>query len=386
VGDGVLSSTKRVVIGILLFCMVIGVGISYAVLSNYHHLFDLIKVVQLIDNEYIGKHESDTMINGAIQGIVKSLDDPYSEFQLPVEYNDFKSRIKGSYGGVGLYISEKDEKVIVAKAIEKSPAFKAGIKAGDIIAKVNDNNALGLTSEEVKNKMRGEIGTKVKITVYRKGKGYLDFNLMRENIVIPNAHGEIIKGTSIAYLALNQFTTELPDEVFDILDKLGKQNYQGLIIDLRDNPGGDLNSVVTIAQYFVPKGPIVHIDYKHGQDKVWSSDGSVYLKVPIVVLVNQDSASASEILAGAIKDSSSGTLVGTTTYGKGVVQQLYPFPDGAALKLTVAKYLTPKKHDINKKGVKPDVVIDQPFESKKDLQLEKAIQVMKEKLGEGKTK
>jgi carboxyl-terminal processing protease len=386
VGDGVLSSTKRVVIGILLFCMVIGVGISYAVLSNYHHLFDLIKVVQLIDNEYIGKHESDTMINGAIQGIVKSLDDPYSEFQLPVEYNDFKSRIKGSYGGVGLYISEKDEKVIVAKAIEKSPAFKAGIKAGDIIAKVNDNNALGLTSEEVKNKMRGEIGTKVKITVYRKGKGYLDFNLMRENIVIPNAHGEIIKGTSIAYLALNQFTTELPDEVFDILDKLGKQNYQGLIIDLRDNPGGDLNSVVTIAQYFVPKGPIVHIDYKHGKDRVWASDGSVYLKVPIVVLVNQDSASASEILAGAIKDSGSGTLVGTTTYGKGVVQQLYPFPDGAALKLTIARYLTPKKHDINKKGVKPDIVIDQPFESKKDLQLEKAIQVMKEKLGEGKTK
>lgn len=376
-----MGKTRRIVFGGILLLMFLGFSLTALVASNYKHVFDLIKVVSIINKEYIGNFKSTSMVDGAIQGIVSSLGDPYSEYQLPSEYKEFKSRISGHFGGVGLYITEKNKKVLVAKVIEKSPSFRAGIKAGDIVTKINDKSALGLSSEEVKNKMRGEIGSKVKITMFRPSTNkFIDFNLTRENIVIPNARGEIIKGTSIAYVSLYQFTSDLPDEVYDLLVKLGKKNYKGIILDLRDNPGGDLQSVTKIAQYFVPKGPIVTIDYKNQADTTFSSDGSAYLKVPIVVLVNGDSASASEILAGAIKDSGSGTLVGTTTFGKGVVQQLYPFNNGAALKLTVAVYLTPKKHNINHKGVKPDIVIDQPLEATKDLQLEKAIAVMKEKI------
>jgi carboxyl-terminal processing protease len=226
--------------------------------------------------------------------------------------------------------------------------------------------------------MRGPVGSTVNLTVERQGNT-LQFNeIAREEISVPTVEGKVIVNSDIGYVIISQFTERTPEEMKAVLAELQVNNIKGLILDLRDNPGGELISAVNVAKNFIPAGPIVYIDYRTGKDQEFPSEGQT-VGLPLVVLINGGSASAAEILAGAVKDTGAGTLVGTKTFGKGVVQTLFQLDNGAGLKLTTARYLTPNKNDINLKGIEPDVTV-QAQEPPLDPQMDRAVEIMRQKI------
>ena len=350
-------------------------------MGNYKNIGSLLYVTNTVKSNYIEPVSTGRLVNGAIKGIVESLDDPYSVYLEPKIFKQLSEQISGVFGGVGIVVGMKKEHLTVLAPVKGTPAYKAGIKSGDIITEINGKKALKINLDTAVSLIKGPAGTKVKLTVLREGVDKpLSFTLKREIIILPTVEGEMIKGTKIAHIILTQFSAQTPDDLSKTLAELKNQKYKGIILDLRDNPGGELDAAVDVADNFVPpNNPIVHIVYRKGSPKVYMSDEKS-LKVPLVVLVNEGSASASEIVAGAIKDTKAGTLIGTKTFGKGVVQQIYNLPHDAGLKLTIAKYLTPKKHDINKKGIVPDIIVKQPADGKKDLQLDKAIKIIEDKM------
>lgn len=391
-----LSQRKKILLGILsvfvVFSLLVTTTIAGMVITNYDHISRLVKVLGLIKSDYLRETTPTQLIDGATNGMVEALNDKYSIYMDPKENQQMFEQIEGRFGGVGIMLSLKDEKhLVVLKPIKGGPAERAGIKANDIITKINNIDAATLTQDQAVNKMRGKEGTKVTLTVYRESdKKTLTFTLTREIISVPTVDGEMLPGNpGLAYISISQFSSDTGDELGQTLRDLFPNKPKGIILDLRYNPGGELNAAVQVASYFVAKGPIVYIVDKYGNTDVKEANGS-YLGIPLVVLVNGDSASASEIVSGAIKDTKSGTLIGTKTFGKGVVQTLYQLDGGAGVKLTTAKYLTPNKNDINLKGIQPDITVElgkgqtvvQPPEDTKayDNQLKKAIEVLKTKI------
>lgn len=386
-----MSEKRRVllgVIGVLLILTISAGGLATgALITDYYSLGTLTRVVSLVNNYYLNEAKTSDMIDGAIKGVVESLGDPYSVYMPPKMYQELTEQVQGSFGGIGILVGEKDEHIYVVKPIKETPAFREGIKAEDIIMKIDGKDTKGMDMDTAVHLMRGKIGTNVKITVFRPSdKKMHDFKITREVIKVPTVEGKIIPGTDIAYVSLIQFTmntdVELEKELTEIgvpLYNRGNSKVKGIILDLRGNPGGELESAVRVADIFVPSGRIVSIQYKSRAEEVYKADNT-YLGLPLVVLVDENSASASEIVAGAIKDRKAGTLVGTKTFGKGVVQSLYELQNNAGLKLTTGRYLTPNKHDINKKGIEPDVKVVQPENVEKDVQLDKAIDVLKSKI------
>lgn len=355
-----MSDRRRVVGIIAMIFLAIAMLLSGLVITNYKHLGTLIKVVNLVNNEYIEPVNATQLVDGAIKGIVESLDDPYSVYMDPKMYKELKTSISGSFGGVGITVGIRNEHITVIAPLKGTPAYEAGIKAGDVIAKINDKEALDMDIDTAVGMMRGKIGTKVKLSVIRKGESKtLDFELTRKEITYPSVEGKLLKDERIAYIQLHQFNTNSPQELEKTLRELGTENFDGTILDLRGDPGGDLEACVDIAQYFIPKGKVVSIKYRSGETEEHYSRGPI-LKKTLVVLINGSSASASEILAGAVKDTSAGTLIGTKTFGKGVVQGIFELNNNAGLKLTTAKYYTPKGKDIHKKGINPDIEIPDP--------------------------
>jgi carboxyl-terminal processing protease len=364
--------------------MVFGIASATLMVSNYKHIGTLVKVVRIIDREFIEPVNSAQLIDGAIGGIVKSLGDPYSIYMEPKMFTSLQKDLRGTFGGVGISVGVREQHLTVIAPIKGTPAYRHGVKAGDVIYKIDDKEALEMDLEEAVSRIQGKEGTKVKLTMLRKGsRKPVEFNLTREVIVAPSVEGKILDKSEIAYVQLTQFKTNSGQELGKVLSELNNEGFKGIILDLRDNPGGDLDAAVAVSKYFVPKGPIVSIKYRNGQEDKYVSDTEP-LGVPLVVLINENSASASEIVAGAIKDTKAGVLVGTKSFGKGVVQSIFPLDNGAGLKLTTAKYYTPSGHDIHKKGIKPDVEVKLPKlqEDKefKDTQLDKAIEIMKEKI------
>lgn len=383
-----MSTRKKVVItaiitSVLTFVLTLFFisGIFSMVLAaNYLDLGNLREVVGRLRNDALQPVKTKTLVDGAIKGMVDSLKDPYTVYLEPKNYKDLNARIQGSFGGVGIVVEAKDRKIVVLQAIKGTPAEKAGIKSGDAVIKIDDKDTTGMDLDVAASLIRGEEGTKVKLVIARQGvKNPLEFILQRKAIEVPTVEGEFIKDTGIAHITISQFNSKTPGELDETIKKLQPKNMRAIILDLRDNPGGELISATEVAKNFVPKGPIVFIDNRKGRDEEYDADGS-NIKLPLVVLVNEGSASAAEILAGAIKDTGSGELVGTKTFGKGVVQTIYELRNGAGLKLTTARYLTPKKLDINKKGITPDIVIQQPEHSEKDVQLDKAIEIINKKM------
>ncbi|MTI80533.1 MAG: S41 family peptidase [Firmicutes bacterium] len=369
---------KRILIAAVL-AVFLFVGVTgYTLISNYQSLGNLVKVVSIIRTQYLHEVDSDKMMEGAIQGMVESLDDPYSTYLDAETFKQLNQQIHGSFGGLGILVGVEDEYLTVVRPYEGTPAYEAGMKAGDKITEIDDEDAKGIGLDTAINLMRGPIGTEISLTVLR-GDEQKEFTLVREEIRVPTVEGKVMEGTEIGYIVLTQFNDNTPNEMTETLNKLLKKDIEGLVLDLRNNPGGELRSVAKVADQFITKGPVVHIDYKSGDDATYNAE-KPGLDLPLVVLQNQHTASAAEILAGAIKDHNLGTLVGTTSFGKGVVQTVFPLDNGAGLKLTTARYLTPDKHDINKKGIEPDVKIDLPLDATEDLQLEKAVEIMKEKL------
>ena len=362
-------------VGLVLVVLFVLVGGLLA--SDYKHFGNLIKVITLVRSQYLQPVNFTQLVDGAIKGLVDSLDDPYSVYLEPKTYSQLKDQIKGSFGGLGILVGIKEQKLTVVRAYQGTPAFEAGIEAGDVIIKIDDSDARGIDLETAIKLIKGPVGSQVSLTVSRQGNPEpLQFPLVREEISVPTVEGRVLSDTKIGYITISQFTERTAEEMKVTLSKLQDESITGLILDLRDNPGGELGTAVNVAKHFIPKGPIVFIDYRVGKDQEFSSEGHT-VGLPLVVLINGGSASASEILAGAVKDTGAGVLVGTKTFGKGIVQTVFPLNNGAGLKLTTARYLTPNKNDINQKGVEPDVLVQPLEDNSRDVQLDWAVELIK---------
>lgn len=337
-------------------------------------------IEQLIDAYYYGKIDKNNMTEGTYKGLVGGLDDPYSEYYTKKEFQQHKEESSGKYVGIGAVVTQ-DEKtgvISVVKTFDGSPSKKAGIKKGDIIAQVGGKEVTGQELSKVVGKIKGKENTTVKVKVLNpKTMKYKEYTLVRKPVDSPSVESKMVdKKKKIGYVAISEFDENTAAQFEKHLNKLKKQKVKGIIFDLRYNPGGIYKVVCQMLDDILPKGVIVFTKDKKGNREEESSDASC-LKIPMVVLQNEGSASASEIFAGAVQDFKAGTIVGTQSYGKGVVQNTYPFTDGSALKITVKKYFTPNGRNINGKGITPDVKVendgktDKQFNVAKDILLKK---------------
>jgi len=372
--------TLLAVFGIVYF-LSLGV-LTYMIASNYNGIGNLVKAFILIKGQYLYSEDITLkqLIEGSIEGMVGSLDDPYSAYLSPEMLDQLNEQIQGSFGGLGILVSKKDEYIEVVRPIKNTPAYRAGLKAGDLITHIDDQDVKDMNLDMAVKLMRGPVGTKISLTVMRPGENKtFTVEITREEIKVPSVDGHMIEGEDIGYIALMKFNVNTPEEIRNTLNDLLEQGAKAIILDLRNNPGGEFLSGIEVADEFLSEGAIVHIDHKLGKDETYWAEPPA-IDVPLVVVQNERTISAAEILAGAIKDNERGILVGTNTFGKGLVQTVFQLGDGAGLKLTTARYLTPDRHDINEKGISPDVYVEQPLDSAEDLQLSKAIEIIKTKI------
>ena len=324
----------------------------------------LIQTVNYINERWVGNVDTskDKLYEAALRGMVKSLEDPYSEYLTAKELQDLNEGMDGVYGGVGMSIrKEKGDYMEVISPFVGTPAFRAGIQIGDIITQIDGEDTLNLTAIEMSKKLKGEPGTKVKVEIYRKGmKKPLEITLTREIIKLENVEYKVIdKENKIGYISLLNFGSKTGPEIKNALIELEKQGVEKLIFDLRTNPGGSLQEAIEIASQFVSEDLIVTLKTKSGNNKEYKRVGEQIFKGPMAVLVNRGSASASEIVTGVLKDYKRATIIGEKTFGKGVAQGIYNYPGSDdAIKLTIAEYATPKNNNINKNGIEPDIYIN----------------------------
>lgn len=334
-------------------------------------------VISVLDEYYYEDYNKEKAYNAALEGYVKSLGDPYTEYMTQEELEEFNELINSSYCGIGVSVQNNTDAdvLLIIDVFKGSPAENAGIEAGDIITKVKGVEYKGSQLEEATTNIQGEEGTEVEITVLKKSTGKeVDLKIIRKSITVDSVASEIVGG-NIGYVAISQFATNTAMEFATQVDELMQKGIKGLIIDVRDNGGGITTAIEAVADGILPKGDVIYYTAdKHNNKKYVKSkiDG---IDIPVVILANENSASASEILVGAVKDNKRGVIVGQKTYGKGVVQQLIPLTDNTAIKVTVEKYFTPNGNFIHKKGIEPDYVVE--LDGNTDTQLEKAIEILK---------
>lgn len=336
----------------------------------------------LIEDQYYRDEDIDTdaMIEGMYAGLVDSLGDPYSVYYTAEEWQDMLSETEGIYYGIGAYVS-LDTTTGFAKisgVIADTPAEEAGLRENDIIYLVEGETTQGLELSEVVSRIKGEEGTSVHLTIYREGESdYLEIDVTRRKIESPTVSYEMYDN-DVGYIQITEFDEVTTDQFKEALAVIKGSHAKGLILDLRSNPGGSLPVVVDIARLILPRGLVVYTEDKNGKRDEYNCDGKNELDIPLVVLVNGNSASASEILAGAIKDYNKGTLIGTTTFGKGIVQRVQQLTDGTAVKLTISSYYTPNGNNIHGIGIEPDIECefdsDAYYDDGVDNQLERAKQ------------
>jgi len=338
------------------------------------------RISQLLKIGYVGDSSTSLLMSGAIKGTMSSVGDPYSIYMDPEMYKKLLIDTKGSFGGIGIILGSKDNILTVIAPIEGTPGEKVGILSGDQVVKIDGKDVKELAVDEAVNLIRGPEGSEVTLTINRTGEEAKDYTIIRSNIQIKTVSGKMLDN-GIGYVRLSMFNENTGNDLAKKLEQLEGEGMKGIILDLRNNPGGLLEESVKVANHFVPKGPIVSIIKKDGT-KVTRSSTLEKIKYPLVVLVNGGSASASEIVSGAVQDTGAGTLIGTKTFGKGSVQTVVPLPDASAVKITIAKYYTPSERSIHGIGIEPDIKVEMPNykEDNKDLQLEKAIEVIKEKM------
>ncbi|RKL64095.1 S41 family peptidase [Thermoanaerobacteraceae bacterium SP2] len=349
-------------------------------------------VMKIIKAKYVKDVNDSSLVEGAIRGMVQSLEDPYSIYMNPAEFEDFMISVNGSFEGVGISLGsdEKTGAVIVISPIEGTPAQKAGILPQDRIIKVDDVDIRGRSIDDVVRLLRGPKGTKVTLYIERPGiKNLLRFELVRDNIRLKTVAYEMMD-KSIGYIKITSFDSYTSDEFNNAITELKKKGVKGLILDLRNNPGGSLYESVKVADRILGKGLVVYTEDRNKNKLEEYYSGESKLSIPLVVLVNENSASASEILAGAIQDYKAGILVGTKTFGKGSVQELEPFENGAGLKITIARYFIPSGRSIDGVGIQPNVKAElnkglNPFlvPKEKDNQLAKALEILRASITAG---
>ena len=300
-----------------------------------------------------------SLMQGALKGMLESLDDPHSVYFTSEELRSFQEDIKGKYVGVGMVIQKKvGEPLTVVSPIEDGPAYKAGIKPKDQIVEIDGESTYNLTSEEASKRLKGKANTSVKVKVYREANKLTKvFELKRETIELKYVKSKMLEG-GIGYLRLTQFGDNVYPDMKKALEGLQAKGMKALILDLRSNPGGELGQSIKIASMFIEKGKIVSTRQKKGEETVYSREGKYFGNFPMVVLINGGSASASEIVSGALKDYKRATLIGEKSFGKGSVQTLLPLPDGDGIKITIAKYYTPNGISIDGTGIEPDKKVE----------------------------
>ena len=348
-------------------------------LSNMRELKEISDIMDIIQDSYVenanaqkNKEEKNkntsqkstgvtkkSLMQGALKGMMESLDDPHSVYFTKEEMKGFQEDIKGKYVGVGMVIQKKvGEALTVVSPIEDGPAYKVGIKPKDKVIEIDGESTYNLTSEEASKRLKGKANTVVKVKVYREvNKMTKVFELKRETIELKYVKSKMLEG-GIGYLRLTQFGDNVYPDMKKALEDLQAKGMKGLIFDLRSNPGGELGQSIKIASMFIEKGKIVSTRQKKGEESIYTREGKYFGDFPMVVLINGGSASASEIVSGALKDHKRATLIGEKSFGKGSVQTLLPLPDGDGIKITIAKYYTPNGISIDGTGIEPDTKIE----------------------------
>lgn len=358
--------------------------------TNEEEIFDnlepFFEALNLVRFEYIKKDiDLDKVVQGAIKGMLKALDDPYTRFMDPQALKrEQEDMFLGRFGGLGIIISMKDDQLTIISPIEDTPAYEAGIKAGDKILEIDRKSTEGMGVDEAVDILRGEKGTEVILGIKRENvEEILEISIIRDIIEVKAVKKEVMgKNNNLGYVRITTFNVNTKPELEEVLNEFKKDsNIHGIILDLRNNPGGLLDSAIEVASKFIKVGPIVHIKDRNGIVATIESKGNKYPEWPLFVLVNEGSASASEIVAGAIQDSGRGKLLGEKTFGKGVVQQVFNLYDGSGIAITTSEYFTPSERSINHIGIEPDILVEPAAEDdEQDMQLNKAMQLLEEEL------
>lgn len=348
------------------------------------------KIKGVLEKYYMGDIDYDKAMEGIYAGMINSLGDPYTVYFSAEQYQEFSLTTNGNYAGVGSTVTtNSDGNVEFVKPFKNGPAYNAGILPGDILCEIDGENALGEEIDSVVAKIRGEAGTSVNIKIYRpKDSEYYNMTVVRDNVEEPTIEYEMLEG-DIGYILCTEFDKVTEKQYLDAVDELTVQGMKALIIDLRDNPGGMLTTVTSMLDRILPKGKLlIYMEDKNGVREEYFSQSSKTVDVPIAVLINGNSASASEVFAGCLQDYGVATLIGTKSFGKGIVQSLIPLGDGSAIKVTTSKYFSPLGRNIHGVGFEPDIKVELDKELKtmieipkdQDNQLQTAVNFLKEKI------
>jgi len=378
---------KKIVLWLALFIIV--VNFSYLAIAKekensiYEELPLLADTITIVQSDYVEEVDPQKLIYGALQGMLSSLD-KHSQFMDPDTYKEMKVETKGEFGGLGIVITIKDDLLTIISPIDDTPAYKVGIKAGDKIIKIDGESTKDITLIDAVKKMRGKPGTQCMLTVLREGEQkFLEFTITRAIIKIESIKEAKVIEDKIGYIRLIEFQEKTPEELEKALKQLERKGIESLILDLRNNPGGLLNVAVKVADKFLPENEVIVSTRgrRPEQDIVFKSTSQgAHRDYPLIVLINEGSASASEIVAGAIRDHNRGMLLGHKSFGKGSVQTVIPLSDGSGLRLTTAKYFTPSGICIHDIGIEPDILVDletKEEEEEKEV-LEKKVEVVEE--------
>jgi len=393
----VLMKIKRKIIitliTILVAVLIVSSFLFYNVGANgkdneeglFRSLEPFFETLNLIRSEYVEKNiDIDKMVQEAIKGMLKALDDPYTRYMDPQALKrEQEDMFLGYFGGLGIIISIEDDQLTIISPIEDTPAYRVGIKAGDKIIEIDGKSTEGMGLDDAVNILRGEKGTKVILRVKRENvEEILEFIIIRDIIEVKAVKKKTIgEDNNIGYIRITTFNVNSEPELKQVLDEFLKDsNIQGIILDLRNNPGGLLDSAIDVASNFVKEGPVVHIKDRNGIQVPVQSKGNKYPYWPLIVLVNEGSASASEIVAGAIQDSGRGKLIGQKTFGKGLVQQVFSLSNNSGVIITTSEYYTPSERSINNIGIEPDILVKAEEDSEEDEQLNKAIELLEEEM------
>jgi len=369
------NALKKLLLPLILLMVLISIPYPVSAekdTTSSYDIFYFMEIMDIIQENYVYDIEKEDLIEGAIKGLFYNLD-PHSQYYTEEEFQELLEFTSGDFVGIGVYVAEENGYVKITELIEGGPAHRMGIKPGDVILEVDGQDAEGLSMEDVAALIRGEAGTYVKLKIKREN-AVIVYNIKREVVEVNPVRYSFIND-KIAYIQITEFNEHTTENLEKVLNIIDKKHIKNIIMDLRNNPGGLLVEATGALEFFVPKGPLVHIRYKGKVEETLYSN----LEKPkynLAVLVNEYSASASEIFAGAVQDTGVGKIIGTTTYGKGTVQIILPLPFGDGMKITIAEYLTPNRRNINGTGIVPDIVVVNDSNTE-DLQLKRAIEYFK---------